>query len=596
MDRSRIESLVDQLRSGQLSRRQFMTRAAAMGLSVGAASALVRSVSAQGSTTPAAGGAAGATKSPTREEYYAKLREKFKFEEPKKKGGEVIWGELSDISTLNTALVSDTYSSWICGFIFDSLVGTSPVDGTVTPGLADSWDIAADGVTYTFHLNPDAKFHDGTPVTADDVVFTYDGVLDPKSQSVRKGAVEQFVKSYKKIDDHTVEFVGKQQSAIFLLSFNPFGILPKHIWQDVKPESWGSDPGSTGQNPKRVIGSGPMKFVEWKQGDHVTLAKNADYWDKNGIPNIDKFTLTTRKEQAALIQALQTGELDITDIPASQAKPLQANKDLTITPYDTFNFNWYSQMEDPKKLDLFADAKVRQAMMYALDRKLISEQIYLGFAEQANGTQPKLSIAYAPDKITTVYNYDPEKAKSLLQEAGWQLNSSDGFLYKANKKFSFECMYTEGVTSYQQQLPYMQQAWKAVGIEMIPSSVPFPTLLDATNTGNFQMVVWGFSWDVTADQGPMFACDQFAPTGFNVMRYCNEKYDALQKQQIAELNQAKRVTELIEQSNIVNDDAAAGILVFRQSIYGNRKTLHNFFPNGYSEIWSIPFVWNEVGS
>lgn len=593
MDRSRIESLVDQLRSGQLSRRQFMTRAAAMGLSVGAASALVRSVSAQGTTTKAASG--GAAKSPTREEVYAAIKEKYKLSEPKKKGGQVILAETSDISTLNTTLVQDVYSGWITGFIFDSLVSTNWADGTPAPGLADSWDISADGLTYTFHLNPDAKFHDGTPVTADDVVFTFDGVLDPKSQSVRAGQVKQYVKSYKKVDDHTVEFTAVQQSAIFLYSFNPFGILPKHIWESVKPENWGSDPGNTGQDPKRVIGSGPMKFKEWKQNDHVTLVKNADYWDKNGITNIDTFTYTVRKEQSAAIQSLLTGEVDITEVPFSQAKPLEANKDLQVQAYDTFQFNWYSQMEDPKKLDLFADPKVRQAMLYALDRKLIAEQIYLGFAEQADGTQPKLSIAYAPDKITTIYNYDPDKAKSLMQEAGWQLNSSDGFFYKDNKKFSFECMYTEGVTTYQQQLPYMQQAWKAVGIEMIPSSVPFPTLQDATTKGTFQMVVWGFSWDVTADQGPMFACDQTPPAGFNVMHYCNEKYDALQKEQIGELDQAKRVDELIQQSNIVNDDAAAGILVFRKSIFGNRTTLHNFIPNGYYEVWSIPYVWNEVG-
>jgi peptide/nickel transport system substrate-binding protein len=590
MDSSRIEALVAQLRAGQLSRRQFMGRAAAMGLSVGAASALVRSAGAQGTTSAKS----GAAKSPTRDEVFAQIKEKYKFEDIKKQGGQVIWGELSDISTLNTTLVDDVYSNWICGFIFDGIVGTNYADGTVAPGLADSWDIADDGVTYTFHLNPNAKFHDGQPVTADDVIFTYDGVLADKSQSVRKGSVQQFVKSYKKVDDHTVEFVAKQQSAIFLLSFNPFGILPKHIWQDVKPENWGADPGSTGQDPKRVVGSGSMKFVEWKQGDHVTLAKNADYWDKNWIPNIDTFTLTIRKEQSAAIQALLTGEIDVTEVPFSQAKPLEANEDLKIDAFDTFSFNWYSQMEDPKKLDLFADVKVRQAMMYGLDRKLMAEQIYLGFAEQANGTQPVLSIAYAPDQINTVYNFDPDKAKALLKEAGWEDTNGDGIVDKNGKKFSFECLYTEGVTTYQQQLPYMQQAWKAIGIEMIPASVPFPTLSDKTNSGDFQMVVWGFSWDTTADQGSMFGCDQAPPVGFNVMHYCDKKFDELQPQQIAELDQAKRVKLLVEQANIVNDDSAAGILVFRKSIYGNRTTLHNFVPNGYSEIWSLPFWWNEV--
>src|SRR5690606_1928841 len=125
-------------------------------------------------------------------------------------------------------------------------------------------------------------------------IFTFDGVLAEDSLSVRKATVEDYLKEYKKIDDHTVQLVGKAPAAEFVRNTaGQFGILPKHIWDGIPPSEWGSDPGSTGQDPSRVIGSGPFTFVEWVLGDHVTLAKNANYWDQQSTPIIDEFVYRT---------------------------------------------------------------------------------------------------------------------------------------------------------------------------------------------------------------------------------------------------------------------------------------------------------------
>jgi peptide/nickel transport system substrate-binding protein len=592
-----IDQLVDQLKSGQISRRGFVRRATALGISASAAGILARGVAAQ-DATPAASPAAGGTgvvafTSITRDEYNTALQEAFQFSEPEQMGGEVIHSQTSDIGTLNTTLSTDLYSGWITGFLFDGLIGGSLIDGTDVPGLADYWTIDEDGVTYTFYLNPNAKFHDGTPVTAADVEFTFQSVLAEDSLSVRRSTVAATLKELVVVDDHTVQLIAIAPSATFVSdAAGQFGILPKHIWESVPFSEFGADGGSTGADPSRVIGSGPFKFVEWVPNDHVTLEKNADYWLPDEVPYIDRYIYRVVVDPGANIQGFIAGESDIVDVPFQQGQTLQAsNPELVITAFDTLSMNYYHVNQDPEKETLFTDARVRQALQYALDRQLIADTVYLGYAIQADGTQPVLSQAYAPERTNTVYNYDPDMARSLLAEAGWADSDGDGIVEKDGQKFSFECIYSEGVATYLQQIPYMQQAWREVGIEMIASAIPFQTLLDETDNGTYQMTVQGFNWTVDGAQIAMYGCESTPPAGFNSMRYCNPEFDALETQAITELDTEARIDLLIEASNIANDDAATGIIVFRQSIVGSQPRLNNFMPNGYSTVGTITKTW-----
>lgn len=585
-----IDQLVDQLKLGQISRRGFVRRATALGISASAAGILARGVAAQ-EASPTAGGVAFT--SITREEADAATQEAFQFSEPEVMGGDVIHVQTSDIGTLNTTLSSDVYSSWITGFLFDALVGGSIVDGTDVPGLADYWTIGEDGVTYTFYLNQNAKFHDGTPVTSADVEFTFQSVLAEDSLSVRRSTVAGTLKELVVVDDHTVQLIAIAPSATFVSdAAGQFGILPKHIWESVPFADFGADGGSTGADPSRVIGSGPFKFVEWVANDHVTLEKNADYWDTVNVPYVDRYIYQVIGDGAAALQSLITGSSDIADVPFQQGQTLAAqNPDLVVQNFDTLNMNYYHVNQDASKETLFTDPVVRQALQYALDRQLIADTVYLGYAIQANGTQPVLSQAYAPDRTNTIYNYDPDQARALLEQAGWVDSDGDGIVEKDGVKFSFECIYSEGVPTYLQQIPYMQQAWREVGIEMIASAIPFQTLLDETDNGTYQMTVQGFQWSVDGAQIAMYGCESTPPAGFNSMRYCNPDFDALETAAITELDYDARIDLLIEASNIVNDQAATGIIVFRQSIVAFQPRLNNYQPNGYSTVGTITKVW-----
>ncbi|MGH2562318.1 MAG: ABC transporter substrate-binding protein [Thermomicrobiales bacterium] len=534
-----------------------------------------------------------------REDYYQQLRSTFQLEDPQVEGGQLIWADITDIDTLAAALGDDSPTNDILGLMFEGLVGVNPIDGTIVPGLADSYEIAADGITYTFHLNQAATWHDGTDFTAEDVAFTIDAYLDPETNSAYTGIIDENLASYEIVDENTITLIAEDQLATFLYDApGTMFMMPKHIWENVPHAAWLTDSGNTGEDPARVVGTGPFTFVEWVQGDHVTLAKNENYWDPEAMPNLDEIIFRVLPDENTGVQALIAGEIDFYErLPFAQVETLQNTEGIEISIYDTLSFNWYAaNIEKP----IFQDVKVRQAMLYALDRTLIADEIYLGFAVQADGTQPVLSPSYAPDQIETIYNFDPEQSKQLLEDAGWTDSDGDGFVDKdldgdgevaSSENLRFDFIFTRGVATYDQQVPYMQQAWAEVGIDMLPQAVPFPTLQERVQTGDFDVALFGFNWGPDGTQGIMFRTENTPPNGFNSMRYTNPEYDELDKQMLRTLDTEERIQAQIELSNIVNNDAANGILVFRQSATGHASRVHNMFPTGFSQFWSFTYAW-----
>jgi len=550
--------------------------------------------------SPAAG--TGETiRSIAREEYTALLTESFNFEEPQNRGGQLIQGELSDISTTNPMLVDDVYSRWIADLVSETLVNVSPVDGAIVPGLADAYEIAPDGVTYTFSLNEAARWHDGQDLTAQDFVLSLDFATAGESVFAYTSDFQNKIASYRAVDDDTLEIVSEGPIASFLYDIgNAVYPMPTHLWGDVPFTAWAADPGSTGQDPARVVGTGPFRFVEWRQGDSVTLARNDDYWDAARLPVIDEYVYRVLPDENTIVQALLTGEIDVFEnIPPAQVQAVVDGENTEVRTYDTLGFNWYAPNQT---LPIFQDPAVRQAMLFALDRQLIAEEIYLGFAEVANGTQPVLSPSYDPDAIETVYNFDPDRARQLLADAGWTDSDGDGTVDKdlngdgtitEDEQLRFDFIYTEGVAIYDQMVPYMQQAWAEVGIDMLPQAIPFPTLSQRVDDGDFGVALYGFTWSPDGGQGLMYRCDAFAPEGFNAMRYCNEQYDQLDTEMSRTLDPEARIALQKDLSNIVNNDAANGVIVFRQRNSGYSVRVHNFFPTGFSFAWTIPYVWVE---
>ena len=523
----------------------------------------------------------------TREEFQTQLQEEMQYTEAATPGGTFIGSYTSDIQTVHPFLVEEEASIDIANLLFEQLIGSDVRNGQpASTGLADSWEIAPDGVTYTFHLNKDAKWHDGVDVTTADVQFSLDALANPDTGSVYTGTFVDSVASWRAIDDDTFEVVAKEPLYTLLYDIVAY-IVPKHIWESVPAAEWRNDPGATGADPSRVIGSGPFRFQEWQQGQSVTLVRNDDYHGK--VPYIDSYVLTIWPEQTAAVNALLNGEIDAVELTAPDVASVEGTPGIVVTDYPTRNFTYYEFNLNTDLTTLWQDQRVRQAFMYALDREAIVNDIQLGYAEVAQGTQPVISYAYAPDQITTVYNYDPEKAKALLAEAGWTDTDGDGIVDKDGQRLSFELLYAGGTTTADQMTAYMQDAWANIGAEATPRALEFSALIEATTTNlDWEVAVYSFGWDATFIQDAMFGCDQYQ-VGFNDMKYCNPELDAINDEAQRTFDQDARRELLIQASNIVNDEQPVGVMHFRRDIYGYSDRVQNYIPGAWgvelNQVW-----------
>lgn len=533
--------------------------------------------------------------SPDRDEVNAGLREEYGIEEIGNPGGDVIQVFTSDITMVNPLIAQDIASSNITGLIYETLVTVHPTDGTLIPGLADWWELGSDGLRHRFHIDDRATWHDGQPVTADDVIMTFSTALDESGFSPTRGTLDRAMASFEKIDDKTVEFVSRQKSATFINDTAAYlRVMPAHIWGDIPPAEWNGDEGTTGQDPARVIGSGPFTFTEWVTGQNVIVSKNENYWDSDRTPNIDRYIYNIVAESTSALQSLETGAADITGVSSALAPDFFSNNpNFNIHEYDRSHVAYYCLNLDEAHTTLFSDKRVRQAMLYALDRDLIVEEIYQGFAVRADGPQPPLSPAYAPEEIEHIYLYDPDTANALLDEAGWEMGD-DGIRVKDGKPFEFEFTYEQDSATYGQLIPYMQEQWKAVGLQMEALAMPFAAQQEMYNTRTYDAGLTGITLNTVGNQGTLFRSDSMYPDGYNETAYVNPEYDRLDDLQRRELDPERRREILIELSNIVAEDLPISPTVFASGLTASSPRLHNYHPSGFSARWSIPYWWVEA--
>jgi peptide/nickel transport system substrate-binding protein len=582
LDKRRQAGLLDViLRTGWLDRRALLRAAGTLGLAGPFATAACN-------TSAAAQDAGGALiSSRPREAVMQEILAEYPLRrEGAPDGGTVVLATVGDLASFNPLLESN--AGPLLGLVYEGLVGVHPVDGAIVPGLAD-YELAADGVTYTFRIHPDARFHDGAPVTAADAEFSLATILDPAFNSPIASSVRDVLKSYRAVDDRTFEMVSVEPIASFLYDAPP-PVMPKHVWAEVAPADWPSDPGSTGEDPARVVGSGPFRFVEWIQGEHTTLARNDDYWDRalGRVPYLDEIVFRVLPDVPTTVLALKAGDVDVADLPPEEIDQLATADGLAVVRYEGLNFVFYAYQLDPGETPLFQDRAVREALFVALDRHAIVDQILAGEGEVASGTHAPLSPAYAPDEFEP-YAYDPGRARDLLAQAGWTDADGDGVVEKEGQRLSFTMLSPGESATATLVDAYMQDAWNEVGVEMTPEPLPFPILLDRIDARDFEMARLGFAWNVDPGQGLMFETE----AAFNFFGYSNPEYDRLEIEQRRTLDPARRIDLILEQAKIVWEDLPVGILAFRTLGVGHNARLQSFFPNAYSYYWSAPFWYLE---
>ena len=431
------------------------------------------------------------------------------------KGGSMIIAYKDDLATLDPAIGYD-WTNWpAIKMVFDGLLeydsGT-----TIVPRLAESMPtVSADGSVYTFKLRKGVKFSNGREFTADDVVYTLTRVLDPKTGSPGagffvgiKGAQEFIdgnattVEGIKALDANTVEFTLSAPDVTFLnkMAINFAFIVPKEEVEKAG-ENFGHAP----------VGTGPFTLKEWKSGESLTFERNPNYFFE-GLPYLDSITIQVGVAPDVALLRLEKGEIQMMGDPPPGADwtrittdPAWSNR---IEKQPTVNTTYIAINTAMAPFD---NLKVRQALNHAIDKQRIV-QLLNGRATVANQILPPLMPGYDP--AYAGYEYDPEKAKSLLTEAGF----ADGF------ETSIECI---SVDPQPKLCESFQQDLSKVGIKLTINNLAAPNVIDDAGNGKTPLV-WsgGLAWtqdypDPDDFYAPILGCDSNIPGGWNWSRYCN---------------------------------------------------------------------------
>src|SRR5579875_719387 len=231
----------------------------------------------------------------------------FTIEPIQHKGGQVIEGFFGDAKTLNPVLATDAASGYVIGMIFDMLIQPDPSTTEAMAGLAKSWQISSDGITYSFELNDGISWHDGKPFSANDVKFTFDLSMNPNVASPSQSELTERIKSVDVQDDTHLSITLKSPNASFLIGDCTLSVVPQHILQGVDGKTLPQHPFSIGKKGV-TVGTGPFQFDSWVKDDHVTLTKYANYWQ--GEPGLDKWIYKVVSDETVLTQQIKTGEID----------------------------------------------------------------------------------------------------------------------------------------------------------------------------------------------------------------------------------------------------------------------------------------------
>jgi peptide/nickel transport system substrate-binding protein len=467
-------------------------------------------------------------------------------------------GSTNDIDGFNPFKIVEIPSYEVMGLTYDLLVDSSPKDSSPVPGLADSWETSEDGLTWTFHLNEDAKWHDGKPVTSEDVAYTYRRILD-EEQGLYIDAVRQ-IESIETPDKHTVVFKTGEPSVQMLNTY--VYILPKHIWEDVPPEetkSFKNEP---------VIGSGPFQAVEWKEGQFARLKTNPDYF--RGTPKIDEIIFQFYDNDDTMVQALKNGDVDyIYNPPINLFKSLQNQDGIETNSapdpgFTELGFNLYEptpeaiqEFDAPKTTTgnpALLDPLVREAINWSIDEEELTQKILRG--EGIPGSTvvpPALAKYHLKLDESEIQGFDTERSKELLKEAGWKDTNGDGTVDKGGEELELRLFVRsedkDSVTAGQFIEDWLEEA----GIGLETKAISDTALTDAIYAADYDMFIWG--WGSEADPDfilSVLTCDQIM--GWSDTFWCNEDYSRMYQEQKEQLDIDERAATIKEMQRIAYED------------------------------------------
>lgn len=523
------------------------------------------------------------------------------------KGGESSSGQAKDtiVYSMNTApegifnpLISNVnIDKYVTSVVYASLMTVND-KGEQEPYLATESKVSDDMKKITYTLSDKAVWHDGEKVTANDVAYTFKAMADPNytggyygdvqavkgAEAYHNGEAED-IEGIKVIDDKTIEIEFEKVYAPGVTNLGNVEIIPEHIWSKVDPGEWTKQTELL-NNP---VGCGPYKLTEYKTGSHVKFEAATDFFGGEvKTPNLVFKAINADTTQAEF----KGGNVDIANVESLRKADIDAltSEGLKTVSYDNYMFTY---MGFNLRKESLKDVKVRQAIMYAIDRQSILDNIVEGRGSIVNAPLLPSSWAYPEESELEQYKYDVEKAKSLLKEAGWEDKDGDGIVENANGEkleLTIDCQNDHEVR--QKTATAIQESLKAAGIAVEIDTMEYSALMDkAVANHDFDLYMMGNTLSLDPDPKPMWASTAISNEpgviGYNIVAYNNPETDKLIEEGNATLDQNERKSIYGEFAKILNRDVPEAYLFCQNVERVYNPGLEGYKPSTFNEFYNV---------
>ena len=488
-------------------------------------------------------------------------------------GGTLIMGQVEspvnlDPPNFQTAPV-DMELIWM---IYENLVRFKGAVLEFEPGLAASWQLSADGLTWTFELQKNVKFHDGTLFDAAAVVYNFERFIGPEKAKTGWAMFGELVKKVEAVGPSTVRMTLARPHAFFL------NLLAHPAATMVSPAAHRKYGKDLSMNP---VGSGPFKFEEWVQGSHLTLAANTDYW--RGRPKLDKIICRPVKEDNTRVMQLQAGQLHVAPLlPHETLTALERDRNIEVTKVLS-NMALKVTFNNTKKP--FDNRLVRQALNYAVDKEAIAQHLYGGYAEVVPGVLSRVLVGWGEERG---YGYDPELAKALLAEAGYPNGFRTSLWTTSSGIIPKDVALAETI----------QQYWAAVGVEARIEKMEWAAMLaecrlpaESNRSEAFLQKDNQSSGEVSDALAQMATKRFFPPAGRNRAFYSNPVVEELITLGSSSMDVKKRDMYMRGAQIIITEDAPWVPLVTPHLIWAQSNKVHGMVYSPLTHTFATEQTW-----
>lgn len=528
---------------------------------------------------------------------------------------------LSDPEVLNPLTSSDSASSEVDGYIFESLLTREPRTLALKPYIALARpEISQDKLTYTFKIRKDVRFQDGRPLTGEDVLFSVKAIKCPFVNAPFLRVYFNSLVDAELVDPYTIRFVTKEPYFLNESVLGGITLLPRHYYdpqnllRQVTVRQLSEDPAKLPAEVKQFgeqfnrnynrnpLGSGPYRFTSWRTGAEIELRRDRDYWGngKAGIdqPHVNRLKFRVVNNMDAALIRLKSGSLDYMEA----LQPVQAVRGTNsarfrreFKKYEYFA-PAYSYIGWNNDHPIFRDKRVRQAMTYMTNRKQIVKSILFGLGEVVDGPIYLFRPEY--DKNLKSYPFDPQKGLALLREAGWQDTDGDGILDKVidGKKtpLRFEIKVNSGNAVRESVALVLMDELKKHGIAASVRQLDWTIFLNDVKNHQFDAVVLGWAMSTTEpDAYQVWHSSQAANKGSNAISYNNPRVDQILEQYRREFDEKKRIQLYKEFQEILSDEQPYTFLYVSKSVSAVDRRFEGVevFPDGLRPIdWWVPLA------